>query len=68
MGPASSVGSSCAPAPDTDAVFCGSDQVARGVADALREMGHRVPDDIALVGFDNWTVMADASQAAADHG
>ena len=49
-------------APDTDAVFCGSDQVARGVADALREMGHRVPDDIALVGFDNWTVMADASQ------
>jgi len=49
-------------APTTDAVFCGSDQVARGVADALRETGARVPDDIALVGFDNWTVMAEAAQ------
>jgi LacI family transcriptional regulator len=49
-------------APETDAVFCGSDQVARGVADALRELGTRVPDDIALVGFDNWTVMAEAAQ------
>lgn len=41
-----------------DAVFCGSDQIARGVADALREAGKRVPDDVALVGFDNWDVMA----------
>lgn len=47
-------------APDVDAVFCGSDQVARGVTDSLREMGRRVPDDIAIVGFDNWTVMAEA--------
>jgi hypothetical protein len=39
--------------PDCDAI-CGSDQIARGVADSLREMGRRVPDDIALVGFDNW--------------
>jgi LacI family transcriptional regulator len=43
-----------------DAVFCGSDQVARGVADGLRESGRRVPDDVALVGFDNWDVMAEA--------
>jgi LacI family transcriptional regulator len=42
-----------------DAVFCGSDQIARGVADALREAGTRVPDDVALVGFDNWDVMAE---------
>jgi LacI family transcriptional regulator len=41
-----------------DAVFCGSDQIARGVADALREAGRRIPDDIAVVGFDNWDVMA----------
>ena len=49
-------------APDVDAVFCGSDQIARGVAEFLRESGCKVPDDIALVGFDNWTVMADASR------
>jgi LacI family transcriptional regulator len=45
-----------------DAVFCGSDQIARGVADTLRLVGHRVPDDVALVGFDNWDVMALGSQ------
>ena len=49
-------------APDVDAVFCGSDQIARGVAESLREMGCRVPEDIAIVGFDNWTVMAEASR------
>jgi LacI family transcriptional regulator len=43
--------------PDLDAVFCGSDQVARGVIDGLREVGRRVPDDVAVVGFDNWDVM-----------
>jgi LacI family transcriptional regulator len=44
--------------PGTDAFFCGSDQIARGVADALRELGRRIPDDIALVGYDNWDVFA----------
>jgi LacI family transcriptional regulator len=46
--------------PGIDAVFCGSDQIARGVADTLRESGRRVPEDVALVGFDNWDVMAAA--------
>ncbi|GAA1770281.1 LacI family DNA-binding transcriptional regulator [Nonomuraea bangladeshensis] len=45
-------------APDVDAVFCGSDQIARGVAETLRERGRRVPDDVALAGFDNWEPMA----------
>jgi LacI family transcriptional regulator len=44
--------------PDVTAIFCGSDQIARGVADTLRILGHRVPQDIALIGFDNWTPMA----------
>jgi LacI family transcriptional regulator, galactose operon repressor len=45
-------------APGTEAIFCGSDQIARGVADALREAGRRVPDDVALVGYDNWEIFA----------
>jgi LacI family transcriptional regulator len=51
-----------AAAPATDAIFCGSDQIARGVADAVREAGKRVPEDIALVGFDNWEVIAAANR------
>ena len=47
-----------------DAIFCGSDQIARGVADALRDHGVRVPDDIALVGFDNWQIIAAATRPA----
>jgi len=43
-----------------DAFFCGNDQIARGVADALREAGVRVPDQVAIVGYDNWDVMAQA--------
>jgi LacI family transcriptional regulator len=45
-------------APDVDAIFAGSDQIARGVLDALHELGKNVPDDIAVVGFDNWEVLA----------
>jgi LacI family transcriptional regulator len=44
--------------PDIDAVLCGSDQIASGVLVALDEMGRRVPDDIAVTGYDNWSVFA----------
>jgi LacI family transcriptional regulator len=40
-----------------DGIFCGSDQIARGVADALREAGRRVPEQVGIVGVDNWEVM-----------
>jgi LacI family transcriptional regulator len=43
--------------PDVDAIFCGSDQIARGVTDTLRQIGKRVPEDIAVVGYDNWSPM-----------
>jgi LacI family transcriptional regulator len=48
--------------PAVDAVVCGSDQIARGVCDGLREAGRRVPEDIAVTGYDNWDVMALASR------
>src|ERR1019366_2189543 len=44
--------------PDVDAVLCGSDQIASGVLVALDELGRRVPDDIAVTGYDNWRVFA----------
>ncbi len=46
--------------PELDAIFCGSDQIARGAAETVRERGRRIPDDIALIGFDNWEAMATA--------
>lgn len=45
-----------------DAVFCGNDQIARGVVDALRERGLRVPEDVSVVGFDNWEIVAAATR------
>ncbi|MFF1815674.1 LacI family DNA-binding transcriptional regulator [Kribbella sp. NPDC058245] len=48
--------------PDIDAISCGSDQIARGVCDRLRELGRAVPAEIAVTGYDNWPVMALASR------
>ncbi|AZN99207.1 LacI family transcriptional regulator [Mesorhizobium sp. M9A.F.Ca.ET.002.03.1.2] len=45
-----------------DAVFCGNDQIARGVIDALRERGLGVPDDVGVIGFDNWSIVAEATR------
>lgn len=47
---------------DVDAILCGSDQIARGVMDVLRERGHRVPEDVAVMGFDNWQILTSASR------
>jgi LacI family transcriptional regulator len=47
---------------DVDAIVCGSDQIARGVCDRLRELGRSVPEDVAVTGFDDWDVMALASR------
>lgn len=45
-----------------DAVFCASDQIARGVSEELQAHGVKVPDDVAIVGFDDWGVMTLATE------
>jgi LacI family transcriptional regulator len=44
--------------PDVDGIVCGSDQIARGALDTLRDLGRSVPEDVAIVGFDNWEILA----------
>lgn len=44
--------------PDLDAVLCGSDQIARGALDALRESGRSVPSEVAVMAHDNWEPIA----------
>lgn len=39
--------------PDIDAVFASSDQIALGALGAIHQSGRRVPEDLAVVGFDN---------------
>ncbi|WP_239130313.1 LacI family DNA-binding transcriptional regulator [Planobispora takensis] len=39
--------------PALDAVFAASDMMALGALQVLRQSGRRVPDDVALVGFDD---------------
>ncbi|MFF6780276.1 substrate-binding domain-containing protein [Streptomyces sp. NPDC012510] len=45
--------------PDLDAVFVASDLMASGALEVLREQGRRVPDDVAVVGFDDLAPLAE---------
>ena len=40
--------------PRPDGVFCQSDHIALGVCQSIRGAGLRIPEDIAVVGFDNY--------------
>lgn len=41
-----------------DAVFCGNDHIAFGMLGVLTAAGVRVPDDVQVVGVDNWEGVA----------
>jgi DNA-binding LacI/PurR family transcriptional regulator len=43
-------------APDLDAVFVNSDLMAVAAMGAIREQGRRVPDDVAVVGYDDLSI------------
>jgi len=47
--------------PDTDAFFASSDLIACGIMDQLKQRNIRIPEDVAIVGFDN-TIFAETTQ------
>jgi DNA-binding LacI/PurR family transcriptional regulator len=44
--------------PDVDAVFAASDLMAAGALQSLRELGRRVPADVAVVGYEDSPIAA----------
>lgn len=47
---------------DFDAVVCQNDQLARGCIDALKQQGISIPEDVAVIGHDNWEVLTSSSR------
>lgn len=61
--------------PDLDAVFACNDQMALGALGVAHELGRRIPQDIAIVGFDNipesahfWPSLTTVQQRLVDAG
>ena len=50
--------------PKLDAIACGSDQIAAAVVETIIASGLKVPDDIAITGYDNWAVFAEETDPA----
>lgn len=45
---------------EIDGVFCGNDLIGRGVLQAARDARKSVPNDVAVVAFDNWEIIAES--------
>ncbi len=45
--------------PEIDGVIAGNDLIGHGVLQALYEYGKSVPDNVAVIGFDNWQVITE---------
>ena len=54
-------------APDLDAVFAASDPMAAGAMRALGISGRRIPEDVAVVGFDDHPSLAPAMNRTSIH-
>lgn len=50
--------------PELDAIVCGSDQIAASVLETVLASGRKVPDDVAITGYDNWAVFAEETDPA----
>ncbi|MFE3517921.1 LacI family DNA-binding transcriptional regulator [Streptomyces sp. NPDC059166] len=50
--------------PGLDAVFVANDMMASGALRVLRERGVRVPEDVAVVGFDDMASVAESTEPA----
>lgn len=44
--------------PNVDAIACGSDLIAAAALEVVVASGRKVPDDVAITGYDNWAVFA----------
>ena len=42
------------------ALFCGNDRTAMGAYDALHKLRREIPQDVAVIGFDNQEIIASA--------
>ncbi|UJP10083.1 substrate-binding domain-containing protein [Microbacterium sp. KUDC0406] len=60
-GPSASGHEQTARLTDATAIFAANDQMALGVLRALAEAGRRVPEDVAVIGFDDIADAADYS-------
>jgi LacI family transcriptional regulator len=46
--------------PEMDALFCFNDRVAMGAYDAVRQLNRKIPQQLAIIGFDDFTVISES--------